>query len=585
MVDDKMSLTFSVRNNPGRYALLIGSGVSTGAGIPTGWAVVEDLLGKLVVARGGDEPDDLFEWYRNEYDEEARYDDIIGELADSKEERRALLEDYFEPSDEEREAGDKTPTDAHRAIAWLVDNDYVNVVITTNFDRLLERAMEERGVTPVTVTGAESAEGAEPLAHQDAIVVKVNGDYKETDIRNLASELEEYPDPLQEIVDEAFRKYGLIVSGWSAKWDDRLRESLRSCETHRYSTYWSHRSGLSEEAEQLVEQRSGNRIQIEGAAPFFSELKERVQALEGAESGAPLTREVVRERVKRYLPRGERGIDLADLLKNETEQVHKEVFDQERFPIADLPDDFEPISRLEDYEPVLETLCIAAITCGYWGQDTVNTGIAPVKRSVERLGSTPNVNRYNRMADRLRRYPASLVMYGAGTAAVNSGHWDMVYALLGEATVRPHRHGASSGRNTERPAAIDLHPWRVGAGFGSRPSTAGFVGGPSGGNQVRTEIKEALEELLRTPIPDYREYEKSFERFEILSDMALVHYQSRRGQEIEHLSPTYWQEALSDMADDFQNELDEWGPVRAGLFESSSERAARMMDELQEVVR
>jgi len=585
MVDDKMSLTFSVRNNRGRYALLIGSGVSTGAGIPTGWAVVEDLLNKLVAAHGGDEPDDLFDWYKKKYGEEARYDDIIGELADSKEERRALLEDYFEASEEERDAGDKTPTDAHRAIAWLVDEGYVDVVITTNFDRLLERALEERDVTPVTVTGAESASGAEPLAHQDAIIVKVNGDYKETDIRNLASELGEYPDPLQEIIDEAFRKYGLIVCGWSAKWDDRLRQSLRSCETHRYSTYWCHRSGLSEEAESLIEQRSGNPVQINGAAPFFSELKERVQALEGAESGAPLTREVARERAKRYLPREERGIDLADLLKKETERVHEGVFDQERFPIADLPDDFEPVARLEEYEPVVETLCVAAITCGYWGQDTVNTGVRPVTRAVERLGSTPNVSRYSRMADRLRRYPGSLVMYGAGTAAVCSGHWDMVYALLEGATVRPHRHGASPGRESERPAAMDLHPWRVGAGFGSSPEMAGIVGGPSGGNQVRTELKESLEALLKTPIPDHTEYEQAFERFEILSDMALMDHQLRHEKEIEHLNPTYWQDALSDTGDDLEDEMQEWGPVRAGLFESSSERAAKLLDKLEEAIR
>ncbi len=109
MVDDRMSLVFSVRNNPGRYALLIGSGVSTGAGIPTGWAVVEDLLEKLATAQGEGDPEDPFEWYKQEYGEEARYGNIIGELADSKEERRALLEDYFEATEEEREAGDKTP--------------------------------------------------------------------------------------------------------------------------------------------------------------------------------------------------------------------------------------------------------------------------------------------------------------------------------------------------------------------------------------------------------------------------------------------------------------------------------------------
>jgi len=39
-----MALTFSVRNNPGVYALLIGSGVSRGAEIPTGWDIIQDLI-------------------------------------------------------------------------------------------------------------------------------------------------------------------------------------------------------------------------------------------------------------------------------------------------------------------------------------------------------------------------------------------------------------------------------------------------------------------------------------------------------------------------------------------------------------
>lgn len=109
MVDKRMSLTFSVRNNPGRYALLLGSGVSTGAGIPTGWAVVEDLIRKLAAVKREDPDPDPFDWYTEEYGEEAAYDDLIGKLADSPEERRSLLEEYFEPSEEERERDEKNP--------------------------------------------------------------------------------------------------------------------------------------------------------------------------------------------------------------------------------------------------------------------------------------------------------------------------------------------------------------------------------------------------------------------------------------------------------------------------------------------
>jgi hypothetical protein len=42
MVDSEMALTFSIRNNPGVYALLLGSGVSSEAGVPTDWGVLKD---------------------------------------------------------------------------------------------------------------------------------------------------------------------------------------------------------------------------------------------------------------------------------------------------------------------------------------------------------------------------------------------------------------------------------------------------------------------------------------------------------------------------------------------------------------
>ena len=205
MVDERMSMTFSVRNNPGRYALLLGSGVSTEAEIPTGWAVVNELVERVAAADGTsiDKDVDPVEWYEQTYEEPATYENLISGLAKTQTERRKLLEEFFEPSDAEAERGEKQPTDAHQSIAWLVKNGYINVILTTNFDQLIEKALRDQGVNPVVISGPESARGAEPLQHQDAVVVKVNGDYKETNLKNLSSELESYSNPMQQIIDLA----------------------------------------------------------------------------------------------------------------------------------------------------------------------------------------------------------------------------------------------------------------------------------------------------------------------------------------------------------------------------------------------
>ncbi len=50
-------LSTSIHAQPGVYALLLGSGVSTGQGIPTGWGVVTELVRRAAVAKTADDAD------------------------------------------------------------------------------------------------------------------------------------------------------------------------------------------------------------------------------------------------------------------------------------------------------------------------------------------------------------------------------------------------------------------------------------------------------------------------------------------------------------------------------------------------
>jgi hypothetical protein len=143
-MDQTLPLAFSLHSGPGTYALLLGSGISRAAEIPTGWDVTKDLIGKLSAAVGTAQetlPDPTI-WYRERYGEEPDYSRVIDRLTGSPEDRRQLLEAYFEPSAEDREEGRKLPTEAHRAVAELAARGYVRVILTTNFDKLTERALE-----------------------------------------------------------------------------------------------------------------------------------------------------------------------------------------------------------------------------------------------------------------------------------------------------------------------------------------------------------------------------------------------------------------------------------------------------------
>lgn len=100
------------------------------------------------------------------------------ELASTPKERQAIIESFLKPSEAEREQGLKLPTPAHRAIADLVKTGHVRVIITTNFDRLMENALRDMGIEPSVVSSADGFAGAEPLTHTSCYILKLHGDFQ-----------------------------------------------------------------------------------------------------------------------------------------------------------------------------------------------------------------------------------------------------------------------------------------------------------------------------------------------------------------------------------------------------------------------
>ena len=159
-IDLQTRLAFSIYESPGVYALLLGSGVSRAAQIPTGWENTPDLIRRLAALEGVSSHSDWAAWYREVKGREPDYSEIVRDVGGSPEERRALLHSYIEPTEEERQRGLKTPTTAHDAVARLVRNGYVRLIVTTNFDRPIENALREHAApsgnsrtTTLTVSG------------------------------------------------------------------------------------------------------------------------------------------------------------------------------------------------------------------------------------------------------------------------------------------------------------------------------------------------------------------------------------------------------------------------------------------------
>ena len=289
MIDPIQSLAFSIQANPGVYALLLGSGVSRAAGIPTGWEIVNHLLGKLAASEGQSSETDLVQWYVDRHGEEPDYSKLLDGLAKTQSERQQLLRPYFEPTEEEREEGLKQPTAAHKAIAQLVAQGYVKVIVTTNFDRLIERALEDAGIAPTVLSSPDHVKGALPLVHQKCCVIKLHGDYLDTRIRNSPSELSAYPKEFNDLLNRVLDEFGLVVCGWSADWDVALWKALLRAKSRRFTTYWALRDEAGDSAQQVIRQRDAQVIRITGADEFFASVQQIVQSIEEYSRPHPLS--------------------------------------------------------------------------------------------------------------------------------------------------------------------------------------------------------------------------------------------------------------------------------------------------------
>lgn len=424
MIDTLNSLAFSMQANPGVYALLLGSGVSRSAQIPTGWEITLDLVSKLAAAQGEENVRSLSpkDWYNEKFGKDPDYSDLLDKLAKTAPERQQLIRGYLEPTEEERADGVKAPTPAHRAIAKLVAQGYVRVVITTNFDRLMEKALEAEGVVPTVISTKDQVNGAMPLIHQRCCVFKVHGDYFDTRIRNTEAELKAYPKAFNQLLDRILDEFGLIVCGWSATWDPALREAIERSKSRRFSHYWATQGEPTPEAKGLIERRQGLHVSISDADSFFSKLAEQVQAISEVSRQNPVSVKMKVAALKRYLADPVNRIRLDDLISDEILHI-LEITSGSDFDIVGHPqlDKNSFTHRVRAYEAACEGLIAMAAVGGYWAEEWHY----PIwKKALVRLGYMPEAG-YGHSCDgvlyRLKRYPATLLLYALGISALQAG--------------------------------------------------------------------------------------------------------------------------------------------------------------------
>lgn len=428
-----VSLASSVHAGPGMFALLLGSGISVSAGVPSGWGVMVELIRRLAVLRQQEAGDDPVAWYRDNVGGEPDYSTIVEELAPSQADRLSLLSEFFEPTPQEQEDGLKVPTRAHHAIAQLVADGYVRVIITTNLDRLLETALVEAGVNPSVISSPQHADGAMPMVHSPCTIIKVHGDYLSTDLRNTVVELAGYDEPMNRLLDEVFDQYGLVVCGWSGIWDPALRERILRSPNRRFAAYWLHRDALIPPAQQIIGNRGAITVQIQDADTAMGELVEMVQALSDAADQRPLDTAVAVARLKRHLPDPTQRIRFHDLLTSETDAVIEQISD---LPMGRQSDLGAYLDRMAVYEQAAAGLMKLLATGAFFSDSAEHDQLWV--RCIGRLATRPRRGTGDKCLVDMQRYPTLLAIYALGVGAFAANRIDPIARALSEIMVREH---------------------------------------------------------------------------------------------------------------------------------------------------
>ena len=326
------------------------------------------------------------------------------------------------------------PTAAHRAVARLVAQGFIKVILTTNFDRLIEKALQDAGVEPTVLSTPDQFKGMLPLVHSPHTLIKVNGDYLDTRIRNTSSELEAYPEELNRLLDQLFDEFGLVVCGWSADWDIALRSALDRAPSRRFTTFWAIHGNASQAAQQLIDRRSAQEIGVEDADKFFESVQEKVESIDQFSRPHPLSVEAGVTSLKRYLSEPRYRIRMSDLIDETVESVISAVSTPAFDVNIPTPDTKSITSRVQSYEAACSTLLSMAVIGGYWAEPE-HFGVW--QRALERLVTQRDLSGKVLWLG-LQRYPATLTFYTLTLGALPANRLEFLGSLFSTAIRQPN---------------------------------------------------------------------------------------------------------------------------------------------------
>lgn len=210
-------------------------------------------------------------YYEDNYKNET-YSEIIGSLFPSPEEQRAFLKEQF---------NGKTFGESHKLIAKWVKEGLIRFIITTNFDTLIEQALDEAGLRGqyTVISNGEDVLTSKPWNNVEYCrVYKIHGTIAQGRLRNTEKDLLQLNEDLQRDFSDIMERHGVIVVGYAGNKEDKaVIDTFRKRKFKGYTLYWCIHKTCSDEIRELVnEKQEGRFIEITSASDFLEEVLVRV---------------------------------------------------------------------------------------------------------------------------------------------------------------------------------------------------------------------------------------------------------------------------------------------------------------------
>jgi len=214
---------------------------------------------------------------------------------------------------------------------------------------------------------------------------------------------------------------------------------------------------------------------------------------------------VIAARLRSYLVDERHKIRLHDLVSKETESLCTQLTET-NFP-ANVPVTVEEfLTRIHRYEEYSKALLSIIVTGCFWG----DRNLEPVwPKMIERVASVVATHTGNPQWVRLRYYPALLLLYAGGLAAIGRSNYSALAALLLQPRLK--------GEDGNYCLIEQLYTSSV---IGNERFRAALCGATQYKLSASAYLYAFLRERLREFVPSDTEYSAVFDRFEYL--LALV---------------------------------------------------------------